>query len=54
VVRPGRPNLPTDMLTLLLTSVAVFTVLFFGLFMLRYALEGIRHDLQVRARRAAA
>jgi heme exporter protein C len=54
VVRPGRPNLPTDMLTLLLTSLAVFTVLFFGLFMLRYALEGIRHDLQVRARRAAA
>jgi heme exporter protein C len=54
LVRPGRPNLPTDMLTLLLTSLAVFTVLFFGLFMLRYALEGLRHDLQVRARRAAA
>jgi heme exporter protein C len=53
VVRPDGPNLPADMLTLLLTSVAVFTVLFFGLFMLRYALEGLRHDLQVRARAAA-
>jgi hypothetical protein len=42
------------MLTLLLTSVAVFTTLFVGLFMLRYALEGLRHELQLRARRAIA
>jgi heme exporter protein C len=54
VVRPDGPLLPGDMLTLLLTSLAVFLVLFLGLFMLRYALEGIRTDLQVRARRAAA
>jgi heme exporter protein C len=54
VVRPDGPLLPGDMLTLLLTSLAVFLVLFLGLFMLRYTLEGIRADLQVRARRAAA
>jgi heme exporter protein C len=54
VIKPEGPTLPGDMLTLLLTSVAVFTTLFFGLFMLRYALEGLRHELHVRARRAAA
>jgi heme exporter protein C len=54
VVRPGRPMLPGDMLTLLLTSLAVFLVLFSGIFMLRYALEGIRHDVQLRTRRSAA
>jgi heme exporter protein C len=54
VVRPDGPNLPSDMLTLLLLSVGAFTVLFFGLFMLRYALEGIRHDLLVRSRRRTA
>jgi hypothetical protein len=42
------------MLTLLLTSLAAFTVLFQGLFMLRYALEGLRRELDVRARAAAA
>jgi hypothetical protein len=42
------------MLTLLLLSVGAFTILFLGLFMLRYALEGLRHELNVRARRAAA
>jgi hypothetical protein len=30
------------MLALLLTSLAVFTTIFAGLFMLRYALEGLR------------
>jgi heme exporter protein C len=54
VIKPEGPSLPGDMLTLLLTSVGVFTVLFTGLFMLRYALEGLRHELQLRARRAAA
>ena len=54
VIKPEGPTLPGDMLTLLLTSVAVFTTLFLGLFMLRYALEGLRHELHVRARRAAA
>lgn len=54
VIKPEGPTLPPDMLTLLLTSVATFTTLFLGLFMLRYALEGLRHELHVRARRAAA
>jgi heme exporter protein C len=54
VIKPEGPTLPGDMLTLLLTSVGVFTTLFLGLFMLRYALEGLRHELHVRARRAAA
>ncbi len=54
VIKPDAPSLPGDMLTTLLTSLAVFTVLFLGLFMLRYALEGLRHDLHLRDRRAAA
>ena len=54
VIKPEGPTLPGDMLTLLLTSLGVFTVLFTGLFMLRYSLEGLRHELQLRARRAAA
>ncbi len=54
VVKPEGPTLPGDMLTLLLTSLAVFTVLFFGLFLLRYALEGLRAEVDVRVRRAAA
>jgi heme exporter protein C len=55
VMRPqDGPALPGDMLTLLLTSLAVFTVLFAGLFVLRYALEGLRREIDVRARRAAA
>ncbi|MBM4182639.1 MAG: cytochrome C assembly protein [Gemmatimonadetes bacterium] len=54
VITPEGPSLPGDMLTLLLTSVGVFTLLFAGFFMLRYALEGLRHELQQRARRAIA
>ncbi len=54
VIKAEGPSLPGDMLTLLLTSLGVFLVLFTGLFMLRYALEGARHELQLRARRAAA
>jgi heme exporter protein C len=54
VVKPEGPTLPGDMLTLLLTSLAVFTMLFFGLFLLRYALEAIRGEVDLRARRAAA
>jgi heme exporter protein C len=55
VVRPeDGPALPGDMLTTLLTSLAAFTVLFLGLFMLRYALEGIRQHVDMRARRATA
>jgi heme exporter protein C len=54
VIKPEGPTLPGDMLTLLLTSLGVFMTVFLGLFMLRYALEGLRHELQLRARRAAA
>jgi len=54
VVKPDGPTLPGDMLTTLLTSVAAFTVLFLGLFMLRYALEGLHRELDARARRVAA
>ncbi|HSH76602.1 MAG TPA: cytochrome c biogenesis protein CcsA [Longimicrobiales bacterium] len=54
VVRPEGPTLPGDMLATLLFSLAAFTVLFLGLFILRYALEGLRRDLDSRARTAAA
>lgn len=55
VLRPeSGPQLPGDMLTTLMTSLAAFTVLFLGLFMVRYALENLRRDLDVRARQAAA
>jgi heme exporter protein C len=54
VVRPEGPTLPGDMFTTLMTSLGSFTVLFAGLFLLRYALEGLRSELDARARRAAA
>jgi heme exporter protein C len=50
VLKPEGPTLPGDMLTLLLTSLTVFTVLFFGLFLLRYALEGLRSRMELSAR----
>jgi heme exporter protein C len=50
VLKPEGPTLPGDMLTLLLTSLTVFTVLFFGLFLLRYTLEGLRSRTELRAR----
>lgn len=37
VIRPDGPDLPMDMLVTLLTSLAGFTMLFFGLFTIRYA-----------------
>ena len=39
VIRTEGPSLPPDMLATLLTSVAGFTMLFVGLFTLRYAIE---------------
>ena len=54
VVKPEGPTLPGEMLTLLLTSLAAFTVLFFGLFLLRYALGGLRSDLEIRSRQLVA
>ncbi|MEX2466988.1 MAG: cytochrome c biogenesis protein CcsA [Gemmatimonadota bacterium] len=54
VVKPEGPTLPGDMLTVLMTSLAVFTLLFFGLYLLRYSLEGLRAGLDARARRESA
>jgi heme exporter protein C len=54
VMKPDGPSLPADMLTLLLTSLGVFTAIFFGLFLLRYALEGVRAELASRSRTATA
>ena len=42
VFKPSRPSLPEDMLTTLLLSVGVFSVLYIGLLMLRYALGLLR------------
>jgi len=47
------PTLDGDMLTVLLLSLLTFTLIFFGLFLLRYALETIRAELDLRARRAS-
>ena len=48
------PTLDGDMLTVLLTSLLAFTLIFLGLFLLRYALEGNRADIALRERRAGA
>jgi heme exporter protein C len=42
VLKPSRPSLPGDMLTTLMMSVGVFTVLYLGFLMLRYALGLLR------------
>lgn len=54
VVRPEGPTLPGDMFATLMTGLAVFTLIFFGLFLFRYALEGLRAEADLRARRSAA
>jgi len=54
VANVDGPALPGDMLTTLLTSVAVFTVLFLGLYLLRYSFEGLRAEVDTRSRRAVA
>jgi heme exporter protein C len=54
VVKPEGPTLPGEMLTVLMSSLGVFTLLFFGLFLLRYALEGLRVGLDMRTRRDSA
>jgi len=53
VLKAEGATLPGEMLTLLLAALLVFTLLFFGLFLLRYALEGLRSGLDERARRAS-
>ena len=52
VLKPEGPSLPGDMLILLLASVAVFQILFFGLFLFRYSIENVRGEVESRAREA--
>ncbi len=54
VMKPEGPSLPGDMLALLLTSLAVFTVLFAGLFLLRYALGNLSSEVDKRTREVTA
>lgn len=53
VAKPDGPSLPGDMLATLMAGVAVFTLLFFGLFLFRYAVEGLRAEADARLRRSA-
>ena len=53
VIKPEGPTLPGDMLTTLLMSLGAFTVLFLGLFLLRYSLENLRSELDTRSRHAS-
>lgn len=53
VAKPDGPTLPADMLTTLMVGLGVFTLLFFGLFLFRYALEGLRSEVDARTRRPA-
>lgn len=54
VAKPEGPSLPGDMLTLLMVSLLTFTILFAGMFLLRYALETLRDAADARERRATA
>ena len=53
VIKPEGQTLPGDMLTTLLMSLGAFTVLFLGLFLLRYSLENLRSELDTRSRHAS-
>ena len=53
VIKPEGPTLPGDMLTTLLMSLGAFTVLFLGLFLLRYSLENLRSELDTYSRHAS-
>jgi heme exporter protein C len=47
VLQPGRPKLPGSMLTTWLFSLAVFTLLYVGFVVQRYALSYLREQLEV-------
>lgn len=49
VIKPDGPDLPADMLITLLTSLAGFTMLFFGLFTLRYAIIILHRQRRIGA-----
>jgi heme exporter protein C len=48
VLKPEGPSLDPDMLVTLFTGFASFTLVFFSLFLFRYALEGLRDTLVQR------
>ncbi len=50
IAKPEGPTLPSDMLTTFSVGMAAFTVLFFGLFLFRYALESLQTEVETRAR----
>ncbi len=51
VLQPEGPTLHPDMLVTLLVGLGAFTVIFFGLFLFRYGLEGARREMAVRRAR---
>ena len=53
VIKAEGPTLPGDMLTTLLMSFGAITVLFLGLFLLRYSFENLRSELDTRSRHAS-
>jgi hypothetical protein len=46
VLQPGRPRLPGSMLTTWLLSLGVFTLLYVGFVVQRYALSYLREQLE--------
>jgi len=54
VAKPEGPTLPGDMLLTLFLGLGVFTLLFFGLFFFRYAMEGLHGEVEARTRDSVA
>ncbi len=54
VAKVEGPTLPGDMLATLFFGLGTFTLLFFGLFLFRYAVEGLRTRAELRTRTSAA
>ncbi|MDH5758151.1 MAG: cytochrome c biogenesis protein CcsA [Gemmatimonadota bacterium] len=52
VAKPEGPTLPAGMLITLMLGLLGFTLMFFGLFLLRYALESARNRVVLRERRS--
>jgi heme exporter protein C len=52
VMKPEGPTLDPEMLTTLMVGLGSFTLLFLGVFLLRYGLEAASHAVLVRERRA--
>ena len=53
VIKPEGPTLPSDMLMTLLMSLGAFTLVFLGLFLLRYSLENFQYEVNTRSRHAS-